>query len=299
MKLEHLSTLVSIVELGSLSAAARAGRISQPAVTKQVQRMEAELGLALLVRGPKRQTELTPGGEKVLAFAKETLRNYEILEQQLSALKTIGEGTLSLAASTTPGEYVLPALLAAFRRQYPQVEVTMTISDTADVAKKLLADDADVGFIGSAVKQSGLRLERLVGDEVILAVPPDHAFAERDQVDVEELQGQPLILREEGSGTRRSVEEALAGAGRSLPRGGVVMSLGSTQAVLMAVGQSLGLGFVSARAAAQALASGDLACVRLSGVDLRRDLYLAYLPRRAGDPLVARFLELVRAQFAE
>ncbi|HSR34362.1 MAG TPA: LysR family transcriptional regulator, partial [Anaerolineae bacterium] len=119
MKLEHLSTLVSIVELGSLSAAARAGRISQPAVTKQVQRMEAELGLALLVRGPKRQTELTPGGEKVLAFAKETLRNYEILEQQLSALKTIGEGTLSLAASTTPGEYVLPALLAAFRRQYP------------------------------------------------------------------------------------------------------------------------------------------------------------------------------------
>ncbi|HSR34442.1 MAG TPA: LysR substrate-binding domain-containing protein, partial [Anaerolineae bacterium] len=170
---------------------------------------------------------------------------------------------------------------------------------TADVAKKLLADDADVGFIGSAVKQSGLRLERLVGDEVILAVPPDHAFAERDQVDVEELQGQPLILREEGSGTRRSVEEALAGAGRSLPRGGVVMSLGSTQAVLMAVGQSLGLGFVSARAAAQALASGDLACVRLSGVDLRRALYLAYLPRRAGDPLVARFLELVRAQFAE
>ena len=172
MNLEHLSTLVCIVEQGSLSAAARAKRISQPAVTKQLQRMEAEIGLPLLVRGPRRRVELTPAGERLLAFARETLARYEVLEQDLATLKTVGEGTLVLAASTIPGEYVLPGLLAGFHHRYAQITVQMTISDTADVATRLLADQADVGVIGSAIREPGLRLERLVGDEVVLAVPP-------------------------------------------------------------------------------------------------------------------------------
>jgi DNA-binding transcriptional LysR family regulator len=299
MNLEHLRTLVNIVEQGSLSAAARVKRISQPAVTKQLQRMEAEIGLPLLVRGPRRRVELTPAGERLLAFARETLARYEILEQDLATLKTVGEGTLVLAASTIPGEHVLPGLLAAFRQAYPQIRVQMTISDTADVAARLLADQADVGVIGSTIRRPGLRLERLVGDEVVLAVPPGHPFARKRRVAVAELEGQPLILREEGSGTRRSVEASLATAGFNLPQDNVVLNLGSTQAILQAVSQGLGLGFVSARAAAQAKAGGHLACVGLEGVDLGRDLYLAYAPQQAGDPLLVRFLDYVRARFSE
>ncbi|MFC2036392.1 LysR substrate-binding domain-containing protein [Chloroflexota bacterium] len=298
MNLDHLRTLVSIVEHGSLSAAARAKHISQPAVTKQVQRMEAEMGSALLMRGPKRQVEQTPAGERVLAFARQTLASFEALERELAALKTVEQGTLALAASTIPGEYILPRLLAAFRVAYPQVEVQMTISDTADVASRLLADEADVGVIGSATWRLGLHLERLVVDEIILAVPPNHPFAGRVKVAVDELCGQPLILREEGSGTRRSVEAALEAAGLGLPQDSPALVLGSTQAILQAVAQGLGVGFVSARASAQAQAEGHLACVGLEGVDLRRDLCLAYMPQRAGDPLVAHFMDFAREQFA-
>jgi DNA-binding transcriptional LysR family regulator len=294
VNLEHLRTLVSIVEQGSFSAAAREKRISQPAVTKQVQRMEAELGLVLVTRGPRQQIALTQAGERVLAFARETLDCYELLERDLAMLKTVGQGTLSLAASTIPGEYVLPALLAAFRAEYPQVEIQMTISDTAEVATRLLADEVDVGVIGSTIRRPGLCLERFVGDEVVLAIPRDHAFAARQTVTVEELLEQPLILREDGSGTRRSVEAALDRAGVGLNEGKVLMTLGSTQAIVQAVVQGLGLGFVSARAAAQAEADGHLACARLAGIDLRRDLYLAYLPRRSADPLVAHFLDFFR-----
>lgn len=297
MNLEHLRTLVSIVEHGSLSAAARSKQISQPAVTKQVQRMEADLGLSLLVRGPKRQVELTPAGERMLAFARETLVRFEALERELTTFKVVGVGTLSLAASTIPGEYLLPALLAAFRTQYPQVKVQMTVSDTADVVTRLLAGEADVGVIGSTIRRPGLHLERLVGDQIVLAVPADHPFAARECVAVEELSAEPLILREEGSGTRRSVEAALAAAGITLSQGNVVLTLGSTQAILQAVGQGLGVGFVSARAASQAQANGRLACVGLEGVNLGRDLYLAYLPEQAGDPVVVRFLDFARAQF--
>ena len=299
MNLKHLRTLVSIVEHGSLSAAARAKQISQPAVTKQVQRMEAELGLPLLVRAPKRQVALTPAGERLLAFARETLAGYESLEQDLAALRTVVYGRLSLAASTIPGEYVLPALLASFRDEYPRVEVQMTISDTADVITRLLAGKAGVGVIGAIAQRPGLRLERLVGDELVLVVPSAHPFAGRERVSVADLAGQPLILREEGSGTRRSVEAALADIGVSLSQKDVVMALGSSQAILQAVAQGLGLGFVSARAATQARDAGQLACLGLKDVDLRRDLYLAYLPQRVSDPLVSRFLDFARAQFAE
>jgi DNA-binding transcriptional LysR family regulator len=299
MNLEHLRTLVFIVDHGSLSAAARARRISQPAVTKQVQRMEAELGLALLIRGPKRDVELTPAGARVLDFARETLARLEALERELAILKEIGEGTLSLAASTIPGEYLLPGLLAAFRAEYPQLEVRMTISDTAEVVSRLLADEVDVGVIGSAIKRPGLRLERLAGDEVVLAVPSNHPFAGRAEVTVDELMDQSFVLREEGSGTRRSVEAALSKAGLALPKENVRLILGSTQAILQAVEQGLGLGFVSARAASRAQADGHLACVTLAGVDLGRDLYLAFQPQRVGDPLVARFLNFARSQFIE
>lgn len=295
MNLDYLRTLVAIAEHGSLSSAARAMRVSQPAVTKQLQRLESELGLSLLVRGPRRQIALTPAGERVLAFARETLVRLEILERELAELKAVGPGVLTLAASTIPGEYLLPGILGAFRREYPQVHVQMTVTDTAEVVDKVLAEEADVGVIGSAIQRPGLRLEPLASDEIVLAVPLNHPFAERQEVRVEELQGQPLILREKGSGTQHSVDKALEGVGMSLSEEDVVLTLGSTQAVLRAVEQGLGLGFVSARACAQAQVAGRLACARLIGVDLSRHLYLAYLSSRAGDPLVSHFLEFARA----
>lgn len=296
MNTEHLRTLVNVVEQGSLSAAARIQRISQPAVTKQIQRLEADLDLKLLIRGPRRRVALTPAGERVLSFARDVLARLEVLERTLAPLRQFGARRLVVAASTIPGEYIIPELLAAFKERLPQVDVQSGVSDTADVVAQLLADEADIGIIGSVVGETGLRLEPLVADEIILAVPPDHAFACRERVPIAELQGQTLILREEGSGTRRSVETALAARGLKLPGGQTTLRLGSSQAVLQGVARGLGLGFVSARASAQAQADGHVACVRLAGVDLQRSLYLAYRPDRIGDPLVALFVGFAREQ---
>jgi len=295
MNLDQLRTLVSIMEEGSLSAAARARGISQPAISRQVQRLEAELGVTLLLRHPRRPLTLAPAGERVLAFARETLARWEALERDLATGQVVEEGLLSLAASTIPGEYLLPRLLAAFRAEHPHIRVRMTVSDTAEVLARLLADEADVGVVGADLQRPGLHLERWLSDEVILVVPPDHPFAGRRWATVAELSEQPLLLRERGSGTRRSVEAALAAVGYRLPRDRVRLVLGSTQAILQAVTQGLGVGFVSALAAEEASAGGRLACLRLTGVNLRRDLYLAYQPRRAEDPLVASFLTFARS----
>ncbi|MBN1658711.1 MAG: LysR family transcriptional regulator [Anaerolineae bacterium] len=299
MNLDHLQTLMNIVEHGSLSAAARAMRVSQPAVTKQLQRLEVELGATLLARGPRRQAELTPAGERVMAFARETMAAFEGMMQELAVIEVTAGGVLAVAASTIPGEYLMPGLMAAFRQVHPAIKVEMTVADSSEVVDRLLADEVDVGVIGTIVQRPGLRLERLVGDEIVLVVPPDHAFAGRQVVTVEELVGQQMVQREAGSGTRRSVESALAAAGYNNVGWTEMLVLGSSQAVLQAVQQGLGIGFVSARAAADAVAAGRVAYTGIAGVDLHRALYLVYLPHRIGDPLLARFLEFVRAQYGE
>lgn len=298
MNVEHLQTFVAIVELGSLSAAARVLHISQPAVTKQIQRLEQELETTVLVRGPKQRAVLTPAGEQVLAFARETLGRFEGLQEQLALLKSVGGGSLAVAASTIPGEYLLPGLVAAFRAQYPQVQVQVGIADTTEVAGRIVADEADVGFMGAAVDKPGLRLERLAGDEIVLVVPPDHPFAGRAAVAPHELAGQAMVLREEGSGTRYSVEQAFVAAGAGVPAWDVALTMGSSQAVLQAAGQGLGIGFVSERAVAQQQADGHLASTRITGLDLRRDLFVAYLPQRMAEPLIAHFLAFVRSRLA-
>ena len=299
MNLQQLRTLVAIADQGGLSAAARALGISQPAVTKQLQRLEQELETTLLLRSAQHPVAFTPGGTRVLAFARETLERAGLLREQLALLKEVTTSSLALAASTIPGEYLLPSLLAAFHTRYPEVQLRSTVADTDEVARQLLAAEADAGFVGALPRGAGaLRLERLVTDEIVLALPPGHPLAQRASVTPDDLAGQTLIVREEGSGTRRSVEKALASAGHSLRREDVALVLGSTQAVLQAVSQGLGIGFVSSLAAAQAQAGGHLACARVVGLNLQRDLYLAYLPERTADPAVAHFLAFARAYFA-
>ena len=299
MNLQQLRTLIAIADGGGLSAAARALRISQPAVTKQLQRLEQELGATLLLRSSQRQVSLTPAGERALAFARETLERTAQLHEQLALLRDVMPGSLSIASSTIPGEYLLPGLLAAFHARYPGVQLHSTIADTDQVARQLLAAEADVGFVGALPKgePGSLRLERLVTDEVVLALPAGHPLTQRACVTPADLAGWPLIVREEGSGTRRSVERALAAAGHSLRREDVVLELGSTQAVLQAVAQDLGIGFVSSLAAAPARAAGRVVCVPIAGLGLQRDLYLAYLPERLAEPAVAHFLAFTRAHF--
>jgi DNA-binding transcriptional LysR family regulator len=294
MNLEILRTFVEVVDRGSQSAAARYLGISQPAVSKQLQRLEAELDACLLARGRRGAQALTPAGQEVLAFARETLARADRLAHDLACLQAEVQGVVRVAASTIPGEYLLPALLARFRTAYPHVEARLTIADTSDVVAKLVSGETDVGFVGAAVDHPRLSLEPFDVDEVVVAVPADHPFAGRTTVSVAELAEQPLILRESGSGTRLSVEAALARQGLSLPAKATALVLGSTAAVIQAVEQGLGIGFVSSRSVVQRVAAGRLARLGVEGVNLRRPLYLACLDPVAGSRPVQAFLAFVR-----
>ncbi|HID64454.1 MAG TPA: LysR family transcriptional regulator [Anaerolineae bacterium] len=294
MNLDHVRSFLEVIKRGSLSEAARTLGVSQPAVSNQIKRLERELGVELLVRGERGVVSLTAAGEAFLAFAGQVAAAHEEMLQRLNHLKEEVSGELVIAASTTPGEFVLPQLLSDFKARYPQVEAKVTIADTRDVVEKVLAHECDIGFIGAPIERPRLTLDPLLKDEIVLAVYPDHPFAGRETIRLEELQGQRLILREEGSGTRRSLEQLLAERGEKLPENNVVLVLGSTHAIIEAIQARLGIGFVSAFAVSRLQASGQLCPVPIAGLSLTRDLFIAYEEGQLSTRLRQEFLTFAR-----
>jgi len=294
MQFSYLRTFVTVIERGGFSAAARALGISQPAVSQQVKRLEEELRVELLRRGRRGVVEVTPFGETLLSFARATLKAYDALREELDRQRQVVAGDLWLAASTTPGEYVVPQLLADFRAQHPGVEARVTVGDTADVVRQVLSGECALGFIGAPVEQPRLTLERLAADKVVLALYPGHPFVERERVTWEEVLTQPLIIREEGSGTRHTVEQALAAQGKVLSPESIALTLGSTQAVVQAIRDRLGIGFVSRRAIARVPPAERLPTVVIEGLTFVRDLFVVYDTARATSPLLQAFLAFAR-----
>jgi DNA-binding transcriptional LysR family regulator len=266
--------------------------VTQPGVSRQVQKLERELGVPLVVRR-RGGVALTTAGEKVYAYAEETLERHE---QLLSTLRTAPAplaGELAIAASTTPGEFVVPGLVAAFRLAFPSIRARVAITDTATVLAELQQGTVALGFVGARMPKRGLRYEAVAEDEIVLAVPATHRFAGRDTIALAELVDERFVEREGGSGTLLSLRRMLAAAGRRLPRCQVVMELSTTQAVISAVEGGHGVGWVSSLA----LVGRDrkrVEAVRLEELTLRRPLYLVTTREGVAKPVAAEFVAWVR-----
>ena len=273
MNFNHLFTFITTVEKGTMSAAAEELHLTQPAVSKQLQALEEYFGLRLLERRG-REVRLTSAGEICYRHARIIASHLKQTRRELAELTQLVRGRLLLGASTTPGQYVLPRLIGAFRREYPRVEVVLTIADTQEVVQRLQEGEIDLGVVGANGRGRNLSYSRLVGDELVLIVPPEHRLAGAAAVSPAELKGEPLVWRETGSGTRRVVEERLAAAGFSIDPEQIVMELGSTEAIVSAVEAGLGISLVTSWAVEKSVQLGRLAVVALEGVNLKRDLYL-------------------------
>src|SRR5262249_33650346 len=149
-------------------------------------------------------------------------------------------GELTLAASSVPGEHLLPDLLAAFRARQPHVQVRATVTDTQQVLAQVEQGHAHLGLVGGRGDSPHLEFRAFATDELALVVPAGHAWARRKRIALEQLRGQPLILREAGSGSRRCLEQALAAAGKGLRDLDVTLELGSNEAIKEAVLRGLG-----------------------------------------------------------
>ena len=250
-------------------------RLSQPAVTGQIRALEEELETPLFDRSAGR-VALTPQGVILLGYAD---RLHQLAEKALQALAAASgktAGSLSIGASQTIGQYLLPNLLAGFLRKYPQVSVSTRGGNTEEVLESLIAHEIDIALIEGPAMRSDVRTEPFLEDHMVLVVPADHAWAEA-RIALSELAGAPLLGRERGSGSRRVVEAALEQAGLSKRDLQYRLTLDSTEGLLSAVEAGLGAAFVSRWAVRNQLTLGTLKIAHVRGLKLARVLSIAYL----------------------
>lgn len=284
----------TVADERSFSRAARLMHMSQPAISLQVQAIEDHFGARLFDRDTK-AVRLTAAGEALLPIAQRVLELYDQAQRAVSDQVGVVAGQLSIASSLTVGEYVLPAVIGAFRRFYPRVDIRLHIDNTEHVQRMTLEHGVDLGLAEAAVDHRDLHVEPFLSDELVLIVPPDHPWARRAAIAPSELQQAPLIMREAGSGTRRVAEEHLRQAGIDLARLQLVAALGSTEAVKGAVEVGLGVAIMSRWAIRKELRLGTLAAVRLRDFPIQREFVILRHSGRVLSRPAEEFLRLLRA----
>lgn len=292
MELNELETFLAVSRHKSFTSAAWELRLTQPGVSRQIQKIERELEV-ILVERRRGNIRLTSAGERFKNYAEDALERHR---QFLSSLVVGGgvlTGDLSIIASTTTGAFIVPDLVARFTALHPDVVPEVFVTDTAQVVEEMADTRWDIGFVGARLPGRGLRYEVIGTDEILLAVSSSHPFAKRNEVDLSELEGQPFLEREGGSGTLRSVHAALAKYGSVLPPHPVAMGVSSPQAILAGVERGYGMGWVSALAFGSGR-NGRVVPVRVKGLPLRRYLYLVQNRQRALPAVATTFVDWVR-----
>jgi LysR family transcriptional regulator, low CO2-responsive transcriptional regulator len=292
--LPHLETFAEAAERGGFSAAARHLGISQAAVSQRIQQLETVLKTPLFRREAGR-VSLTDAGRRLHGYARRILDLTAEARTAVTGTPGSVTGDLCLAASSVPGEHLLPALLVAFRKRYPAVRVRVTVSDTDAVVHEVEQGTAHLGLVGDRGGGPHLEFRRFDSDELVLVVPTDHPWRRRKRVKAADLLAQPLIQRERGSGSRHILERSLERIGIAADSLNVVLELGSSEAIAAAVLEGLGAAVISARAIQKEVDAGRLHLLRIEGLTLERDLFVVRDRRRALSAAAQAFFTLLRS----
>ena len=276
LNFHQLHIFYTVAEKGSFSAAAQALHMTQPAVTMQVQSLEDYLGTKLLLRSSKR-IEPTDAGSVLLPFAKQSIALIRDTDTAMARYSKGLKGRLRLGASLTIGDYVLPRLLGPFNKEHPDISIRMQVMNTTQIMEHIQNHQLDFGLVEAPITHPDMETDAVLSDELQMIVGRMHPLAGRGSVTLEEAINYPMVLREQGSGTRQVMEDQLIL--KSIDPGTlhIVMELGSTGAVKSAVEAGVGMSFVSASSIKNELALGLLETVAISDADFSREFYSIYL----------------------
>jgi DNA-binding transcriptional LysR family regulator len=293
-QLPHLETFSKAAELGSFTGAAKSLGPTQAAASQRIHALERSLGLPLFHRRGGRVLT-TDAGRMLYDYAQRILDLHQEARREVTGREAPVGGELLLAASSIPGEHILPALASQFGRRYPHLRLHASVSDSTAVIRQVERGEVSLGMVGRKADGAYLEFRHLASDRMMLIVPPGHAWSRRKRVSVEQLCGPPPILREVGSGLRHCFETSLERAGLSPADLWVVLELGSNEAIKEAVLQAVGLAILSVYALRKELRSGLLHALEIRGIRCDRDMYIVRDLRRVLPAPARLFLAFLEA----
>jgi len=289
--LKQLRAFDAVARNGGFSRASLEAGLTQPTLSTHIRNLETTLGVRLFDRD-SRSVHLTPSGVLLAQYARKIL---DLCEESLQAMETFQgkiRGAVQVEASTVPGEYLLPRWLVDFHRRYPEVQVTLTVSDSAGVLARVENGEAAVGITGSPGDHPTHENTLLCEDAIVLVRAAGALTRDHDEVlDLPDLSGIPLIRREHGSGTQLALEQSLLQHGVDPESLRWTACLGSTRAVIEGVLAGLGGAFLSRSTVARELSDGVLNVVPVREIDIKRGLYVVRHKHRTLSPVVSCFVK--------
>jgi DNA-binding transcriptional LysR family regulator len=291
VSVHQLRLLTAVIEHGGFSRAADALGLSQPAISHQLKALSAAVGIPV-VEVIGRRVQLTQAGQLLYEHAQRILAEFEAAGNSLDELRGLKRGSVRLAGDTTVGIYVLPDLLGAFRKEHPEIGVRLGVDNRQGLYGRLVANEFDFVVSGRRWDDPALPLvvRPFLANELIAIASPRNRLAGRSRVTLAQLAAEPFIIREPGSGTRDTADEALKAAGLSIRP---VMELASNGAIKRAVAQDLGVSILSRFATGLEIEVGLLVELPVEGFPLRRQWNLVYARDKRLGPVDEAFLQFV------
>ncbi len=289
MDLRHLALFCRVVELGSFSLAAEEMGVTQPAASQQVRSLEKRFGTRLLDRSG-REVTATDAGRVLYRYASHMLDDCDRATREIDDLSELLAGRVDVGASTGPGEHVLPGLIADFSDRHPKVSVSLRVTATREVIEQVLARDLEIGVVGAVTHERDLVVGELCRDEIVIACRPDHGWAGRDDVSLDELCREPLVVQQRGAGIRDVFEAKLRERGLREQDLHVAFEMGLNESVKNAVMAGAGVTYLSKYAVANEVAAGTLAVARLADFRIERFFSFIHARRRSLSHAAAAFV---------
>lgn len=291
LDLHKLRIFAAIARLMSFTRAAEYLHMTQPTVSQQLSMLETQFGTTLIERDTRRQ-RLTPAGEALLPYAEKLLTLSQEAFEATRAAAGLADRTLRIGVGHTLAIYLLPELLSRYQAQHPDHRVRITVGNTEQLLALVASEAIELALVGAPAEQTGIEIIPFRQDHLVVIVSPADDWANRTDVELEELHPRILLTREPGSALHASVERLL---GASHLEGDSVIQLGETEAIKRSVEAGLGIALIQGIAVEREIAAGNLCALRLCGADDSRTYVYAYQHAHTLSSAANNFVELLKA----
>jgi DNA-binding transcriptional LysR family regulator len=293
MEDHKLKIFCTVAETKSFSKASEIIHLTQPAVSLQVQAIEEMFEAKLFDRSSSTVT-LTPAGEILYKYAKEILGLYSSAERDIGEITGLVKGSISVGASTTIGNYLMPSVIADFKKARPKIKIHLLIGNTRRTVELLNGGNINIGLVEGEVTKYKITVEKLIADELTLIVSPSHLWAKRKDISIIELANEPFIFREDGSGTRQMIEKYLAKHAIGSHSMNISAIVGGTEAIKEAVENNIGVSIVSRWAIRKEIKYGSLRTLKFKEGKMLRDFSLIFSKNSISSYAADEFLSFLR-----